>query len=92
MKEEKDVKPLIQCLFSDRLGFHHVMMAVGIWPVVLATIGEMWRGQAAITRDVDDGLYSKTAYIITKVIIFFDSLFIHSKAIYILDIHPFDVS
>ena len=43
------------------------MMAVGIWPVMLATIGETWRGQAAITRDVEDGLYSKSAYIITKV-------------------------
>ena len=42
-------------------------MAVGIWPVMIATIGETWRGQAAITRDVEDGLYSKTAYIITKV-------------------------
>ena len=45
------------------------MMAVGIWPVMLATIGETWRGQAAITRDVEDGLYSKSAYIITKVIL-----------------------
>ena len=53
--------------FLDRFGFHHVMMAVGIWPVMIATIGETWRGQAAITRDVEDGLYSKTAYIITKV-------------------------
>ena len=43
------------------------MMAVGIWPVMLATIGDAWRGQAAITRDVEDGLYCKVAYIITKV-------------------------
>ena len=51
----------------DRLGFHHVLMAVGIWPLMMVTIGETWRGQAAITRDVEDGLYSKAAYIITKV-------------------------
>ena len=55
----------------DRLGFHHVLMAVGIWPLMMVTIGETWRGQAAITRDVEDGLYSKAAYIITKVLIFF---------------------
>ena len=53
----------------DRLGFHHVLMAVGIWPLMMVTIGETWRGQAAITRDVEDGLYSKAAYIITKVCI-----------------------
>ena len=46
-------------------------MAVGIWPLMMVTIGETWRGQAAITRDVEDGLYSKAAYIITKVLILF---------------------
>ena len=56
-------------LILDRLGFHHVLMAVGIWPLMMVTIGETWRGQAAITRDVEDGLYSKAAYIITKVYI-----------------------
>ena len=53
----------------DRLGFHHVMMAVGIWPILLVTIGSIWRSGVAVTRDVEDGLYSKAAYIITKVYI-----------------------
>lgn len=53
---------------NDRLGFFHVIMAVGIWPMLMAMISEGWRDKLPVTRDVEDGLYSKFAYIITKVI------------------------
>ena len=49
------------------MGFHHVMMSVGIWPIMLATISSAWKCGSAVTRDVDDGLYSKVAFVITKV-------------------------
>ena len=52
---------------NDRLGFFHVLMAVGIWPMLLTMISEVWREKRSVTRDVEDGLYSKLAYIITKV-------------------------
>lgn len=51
----------------DRFGFHHVMLAVGIWPVLMATISSAWKSKSAITRDVEDGLYSKFSYLLTKV-------------------------
>jgi len=52
---------------NDRLGFHHVIMAVGIWPMMLAMISNAWQEKRPVTRDVEDGLYSKFSYIITKV-------------------------
>lgn len=51
---------------GDRLGFHHIFMAVGIWPTILAMISDEWRSKRSVTRDVDDRLYSKAAYIFTK--------------------------
>ena len=56
---------------SDRMGFIHVIMSVGIWPMLLTMISEAWMEKLPMTRDVEDGLYSKFAYIITKVMIFF---------------------
>lgn len=53
---------------GDRYGFHHVVMVVGIWPMIMAMISESWREKRSITRDVEDGLYSKFAYIVTKTI------------------------
>ena len=42
-------------------------MAVGIWPMLLSLITDEWRNKTSVTRDVEDKLYSKAAYIITKV-------------------------
>ena len=61
---------------NDRLGFFHVLMAVGIWPMILTMISDAWREKLPVTRDVEDGLYSKFAYIFTKVYIFSFSCFI----------------
>ena len=52
---------------GDRLGFHYVFMTVGVWPTVLSLVTDEWRNKRAITRDVQDRLYSKVAYIFTKV-------------------------
>ena len=43
------------------------MMVVGIWPTLLHVITDINKSKAAITRDVNDRLYSKFAYIVTKV-------------------------
>ena len=52
---------------NDRLGFHHVFMSVGVWPMLMALITDEWRNKRAISRDVEDRLYSKAIYIFTKV-------------------------
>jgi len=53
---------------SDRLGFHHVMMCVGVWPMLLNVASDVWRSKPALTRDVDDRLYSKLVYGVTKTV------------------------
>jgi len=53
---------------NDRLGFHHVMMSVGLWPILLSTASEVWRSKPAVTRDVEDRLYSRFSYALTKTL------------------------
>jgi len=53
---------------NDRLGFHHVMLSVGLWPVLLATASEAWASKPAITRDVQDRLYSRFSFALTKAL------------------------
>ena len=43
-------------------------MSVGVWPMLMALITDEWRNKRAISRDVEDRLYSKAIYIFTKVI------------------------
>ena len=61
---------------GDRLGFHYVFMVVGVWPMILAMITEEWRNKRSVTRDIEDRLYSKVAYILTKVrMLYWDMLY-----------------
>jgi len=53
---------------NDRLGFHHVIMSVGLWPILLSTASEVWRSKPAVTRDVEDRLYSRFSYALTKTL------------------------
>lgn len=52
---------------ADRVGFHHVMLVVGVWPTLLHLATDIWAGQEPVHRDLQDKLYSKFAYLITKV-------------------------
>ena len=52
---------------NDRLGFHHVIMCVGVWPMLMNVVTEVWRSKPPLTRDVEDRLYSKLVYGVTKV-------------------------
>ena len=52
---------------SDRLGWHHVMMSLATWPLLLYTTTDVWKFKPMLTRDLDDRLYSKFAYFLTKV-------------------------
>ncbi|XP_023342184.1 ATP-binding cassette sub-family G member 8 [Eurytemora carolleeae] len=51
---------------ADRVGFHHVMLVVGVWPTLLHLATDIWAGQEPVHRDLQDKLYSKFAYLITK--------------------------
>jgi len=53
---------------NDRLGFHHVMMVAGVWPVLLNVVTEVWTSKPQVTRDLDDRLYSRFAYSVTKTL------------------------
>jgi len=53
---------------NDRLGWHHVMMSVATWPLILNFLSDLWRHKPMLTRDLDDKLYSKLAYSITKIL------------------------
>lgn len=55
---------------NNRAGFHYAMAALGLWPVLLMAISEVWRDKPAVARDIGDGLYSRGIYIITKVSLF----------------------
>ena len=52
---------------GDRVGFHYVMLVVGVWPTLMHLAAETWRGKEPVHRDIQDKLYSKFAFIFTKV-------------------------
>ncbi|KAF2357532.1 ABC transporter-like [Trinorchestia longiramus] len=52
---------------NNRLSFYYVLSVVSVWPVVLATVAEVWRDKPSVIRDVRDGLYSRTVFVITKM-------------------------
>merc|ERR1712241_1025732 len=51
---------------TDRLGWHHVMMSVATWPLLLYTLTDRGNFKPMLTRDLDDRLYTKFAYSVTK--------------------------
>ena len=53
---------------NDRLGWHHVMMSVAPWPLILLSLSDLWRRKSMLTRDLEDALYTKTAYSITEIL------------------------
>ena len=52
---------------NDRVGFNYVMSVVCVWSLVLHLAADVWRCRAPVARDIQDDLYSKFAYIFTKV-------------------------
>jgi hypothetical protein len=43
------------------------MLVVGVWPVLLHLATDLWAGLRPVNRDIQDRLYSRFAYICTKV-------------------------
>ena len=45
-----DLAHCLQENIGDRFGFHHVMMAVMLWPTLLVMIADVWRDKRSVTR------------------------------------------
>ncbi|KAG5872247.1 hypothetical protein JTB14_008805 [Gonioctena quinquepunctata] len=67
-----------QLLLNDRQGFHYTVMCLMIWPILLhLTLSEVNRNRRTVERDIRDGLYGRTTYIVTKSLLnLFPSLFV----------------
>ena len=52
---------------GDRVGFHYAMLVCGVWPSLMLLAADTWRGMSPVRRDIEDNLYSRFAYIFTKV-------------------------
>ncbi|XP_056632614.1 ATP-binding cassette sub-family G member 8 isoform X1 [Diorhabda sublineata] len=67
-----------QLILNDRQGYHYSVMCLVNWPLLLAlTIVELRRNRKVVERDINDGLYGRITYIVTKSIInLFPSLFV----------------
>ncbi|CAG9773060.1 unnamed protein product [Ceutorhynchus assimilis] len=67
-----------QLILNDRLGYHYAVMCIAPWPLLLyMTLNEVNNNRKTVERDMEDGLYGKLIYILTKTVInLFPSLFI----------------
>nr|XP_023024369.1 ATP-binding cassette sub-family G member 8-like [Leptinotarsa decemlineata] len=67
-----------QLILNDRQGFHYTVMCVMLWPVLLhLTLSEVNSNRKTVERDIMDGLYGRTTYVITKTLLnLFPSLFV----------------
>lgn len=52
---------------NDRLGFHWVMLCLGLWPVVLIILHNDRKEIRYVARDISEGLYSRAMFIVAKV-------------------------
>ncbi|XP_030371578.1 ATP-binding cassette sub-family G member 8 [Scaptodrosophila lebanonensis] len=52
--------------YNDRLGYHHCVMALVYWPLVMLTIRDAQEDRRHAERDIRLGLYSRSLYIIVQ--------------------------
>lgn len=56
-----------QLSYNDRLGYHHCVMVLAYWPLVMLTIRDTQEDRRHAERDIRLGLYSRSLYIIVQV-------------------------
>lgn len=56
-----------QLTYNDRLGYHHCVMALMYWPLLMLTIRDTQEDRRHAERDLRLGLYSRSLYIIVQV-------------------------
>ncbi|XP_017482849.1 PREDICTED: ATP-binding cassette sub-family G member 8 [Rhagoletis zephyria] len=52
-----------QLSYNDRFGYHHCVMAVAYWPLLLLTIRDAQEDRRHAERDIRLGLYTRSLYI-----------------------------
>ncbi|XP_061391225.1 uncharacterized protein LOC133326610 [Musca vetustissima] len=55
-----------QLTYNDRLGYHHCVMALMYWPLLMLTIRDTQEDRRHAERDLRLGLYSRSLYIIVQ--------------------------
>ncbi|KAI8130611.1 ATP-binding cassette sub-family G member 8 [Lucilia cuprina] len=55
-----------QLTYNDRLGYHHCVMALMYWPLLMLTIRDTQEDRRHAERDIRLGLYSRSLYIIVQ--------------------------
>lgn len=56
-----------QLSYNDRFGYHHCVMVLAYWPLVMLTIRDTQEDRRHAERDIRLGLYSHSLYIIVQV-------------------------
>lgn len=51
---------------NDRLGYHHTMMAIAFWPIILLFIRDVQNDRKCAEKDIYLQLYGRTVYIIIQ--------------------------
>ncbi|XP_055904033.1 ATP-binding cassette sub-family G member 8 isoform X1 [Eupeodes corollae] len=52
-----------QLTYNDRFGYHHCIMAVAYWPLLMLTIRDAQDDRKHVERDIRLGMYSRELYI-----------------------------
>lgn len=56
-----------QLSYNDRFGYHHCVMVLCYWPLVMLTIRDTQEDRRHAERDIRLGLYSRSLYIVVQV-------------------------
>lgn len=51
---------------NDRFGYHHCVMAVAFWPIILITIRDIHEDRTYAEKDMRLGMYGRTLYLIIQ--------------------------
>jgi hypothetical protein len=52
--------------YNDRLGYHHAMMAIALWPLLLIIIRDNQNDRKSAEKDIHLELYGRTVYIFVQ--------------------------
>ncbi|CAG9807686.1 unnamed protein product [Chironomus riparius] len=53
-------------VYNDRLGYHHTMMAIAFWPIILLFIRDVQNDRKSAEKDIYLQMYGRTVYIIIQ--------------------------
>lgn len=54
--------------YNDRLGYHHAMMAIAFWPILLLIIRDIHNDRKCAEKDIHLELYGRTSYIFMQTL------------------------